>query len=197
VATEQNESNLRRTSVVAGTTPQSRRFPYLRGEHYEGSSPSQYSSGPVLWQLTGPQDLDAIHAADSPTSQWINLLIGDATLFYGPLPEYIDIFGNAAKVNPIASNELDIGHAQTRDVESHRPVARTPAFSTRHHDLQERESYHGDKLIEKERTWGIPGSIQLRAREQVLFRHFVEHISQWVSDGEKSDRCLCNMLQCQ
>lgn len=118
----------------------------------------------------------------SLTSKWLDLLIGDATLNYGPLPEAqfelegTNIFGNSVAQTPITSH---IGDNPPRRLRAHMEGGRV---QTHNAYLLERVPCVKDQSQEKNHVWQALEPINLQMQERVLFRHFIDHISRWVSD---------------
>lgn len=115
----------------------------------------------------------------SLTSKWLDLLIGDATLNYGPLPEApfdpegTNIFGNSVVQTPITSQA---GNDRLRRLEAHMEGRRV---QTRNTYLSERFPLVKDRS--ETHVWQALEPISLQTQERVLFRHFIDQISTWVS----------------
>lgn len=108
------------------------------------------------------------------TLRWLDLLIGDATLNYGPLPDLslhqdgFNIFGNSVAQTPVATDEAET--PATHD---------SPEVTMQNAYLQERIA--DNKAISRDKKlWQTAEPIALQPQEHVLFRHFTEHISRWV-----------------
>ncbi|KAF4465816.1 hypothetical protein FALBO_7347 [Fusarium albosuccineum] len=153
-------------------------FPHSHPLVQEMLSPTQlhFQTAPFAYHST--PDSGASHGAESLTLKWLDLLIGDATLNYGPLPELdIDpngpnIFGNSAAQTPVAIDE-----AAT-------PVANNSwtngtSATTRHSYLQERVPDKGGLFGDK-KLWQASEPISLLPQEHLLLRHFTENISRWM-----------------
>lgn len=127
----------------------------------------------------------ASHTAESPTARWLGLLLGDATVGNGVLPdiEYeldgFDIFGNSIAQSH-ASDVTPASPATTR-AGLEVPVGVSP--NTYNPSLQERIPHlRSDQLSEKQ-AWHSSEAIELLPYEHMLFMYFVQHISQWVSSS--------------
>lgn len=157
-----------------------RRYSQVRSTRYDGPSPSQLSNHSALLHFTGTSDTSTSHAVESPTSRWLDLLIGDATLNSGALPEYdfeargFDVFGNSVVNTP------GLEGPQTTKTNGSQASNQLPPPRTRSVWLQERIPYpRYEQLIERQ-IWQTSGPIELQPQEHILFQHFVGHISQWV-----------------
>lgn len=133
------------------------------------------------------------HAVESPTARWLGLLIGDAILDNnGALPDIeldysgVDAIGDVGTTRTPASDAPQDpssslvasreGQAIEGNQDSHlaRPKSRHPSLQER---LPQLES---DQLLEK-RAWHSSEPIRLSPLERMLFHHFVQHVSTWVS----------------
>lgn len=168
-----------------------RRYSQVRHVRYEGQSPGQMSSHSALFQFTGASD--ASQVVESPTTRWLDLLIGDATLNHGALPDHeaepggFDVFGNAMIYTPsqeVLHTSLG-GESQAQSNQS--------SNVTKHSSLQERIPYpRYDQIVERQ-IWQTSGPIELQPQEHILFRHFIENISQWVSPGNRTMQKFHNL----
>ncbi|KAM0543601.1 hypothetical protein ACHAPJ_012188 [Fusarium lateritium] len=122
----------------------------------------------------------------SLTLKWLDLLLGDAAINYGPLPEAFpdtagtNIFGNSAVQSPTALGEDNVPHTggdAARPLETH---TIEPRIETRNSYLRERIPAKEDQIREKDQTWQALEPINLQTQELILFRHFIDHISQWM-----------------
>lgn len=120
-------------------------------------------------------DSGASHGAESLTLKWLDLLIGDATLNYGPLPE-LDIDPNGTNIfgNSVAQTPIHLDDETTTAANHYGAVTANPY-------LQERFHRKEGPIVDKQ-LWQASEPIVLRPQEHLLFRHFTQHISQWVSD---------------
>lgn len=135
-------------------------------------------------QVSPPAPVPASVYHDSPdsrpslggdlTMRWLDLLIGDATLNYGPLPDLsfhqdgFNIFGNSVAQTPVPTDEAET--PATHD---------SPQATLQNAYLQER--IPDNKAISRDKKlWQAAEPIALQPQEHVLFRHFTEHISRWV-----------------
>lgn len=139
---------------------------------------SPYSSGP---HLAGVSEPSTTLAVESPTTRWLDLLIADASLGNRGLPDFdvelgdSNIFGNAISPAP-GSNVLEASPNSNGQSECYprRQTARNPALQERNFPLR------SDQIHEKQ-AWHSSEPVRLLDHEHKLFRHFVQHISQWVS----------------
>ncbi|KAF5004756.1 hypothetical protein FDECE_8746 [Fusarium decemcellulare] len=153
-------------------------FPHSHPLVQEMLSPTQlhFQTAPFAYHST--PDSGASHGAESLTLKWLDLLIGDATLNYGPLPELdIDpngpnIFGNSAAQTPVAIDEV------ATPVTNNSWTNGTSA-TTRHPYLQERVPDKGGLFGDK-KLWQASEPISLLPQEHLLLRHFTENISRWM-----------------
>lgn len=118
---------------------------------------------------------------ESATAEWFGLLLGDAVLENSNLPDLnfesdgFDVFGNSIAHSPVQTPDEN---APPGDING--PAA-SPFSQTSNLGLLERvPRLGGDQLFEKQ-AWHSSEPIELLSREHFLFRHFVQHISQWVS----------------
>lgn len=182
-------------------------------EHYAGANANASGTprpNPSISSLLGPNSLDSIHSityhvpspaisyqpqlqftadpgvgVESPTSRWLDLLIGDATLQIGPLPDWeydangLDVFGNSVAQSPLSnSGTLAAPYKPLNDPNSRH---RNPYTSTENAYLKERIPYVGNQKRE-ELAWKAIEPLELQPHEMILFRHYTEHISLWVRD---------------
>lgn len=165
---------------------------HLGAPGHEDNRGSQGLPHPLVYGLPSPGQMlfqSAINpCASTPdssiaygvplTTRWLDLLIGDATLHYGPLTEAhipsggINIFGNSVAHSPVSIEEDSVSHAGS---------ASGGVVETRHPYLRERIVGARDRLREKDQAWKALEPLGLQAQEHVLFRHFTDHVSQWVS----------------
>lgn len=144
----------------------------------------QYSA---IGQFTGYPGIPV----ESPTTRWLDLLIRDATLQNGPLPDWdydsngLNVFGNSVRQSPV-SNSVSlsvplkpIGEPLTRQKHPFSAASTTSGY------LTERIPHVGNQKCE-ELEWKALEPVELRPHETILFRHYVEHISLWVSSVMRS-----------
>lgn len=152
---------------------------------FDGLPPAHHASnvGPPAFDPASASS--ASHTAESPTARWLGLLLGDATVGNGALPdiEYeldgFDIFGNSIAQSH-ASDVTPASPATTR-AGLEVPVGVSP--NTYNPSLQERIPHlRSDQLSEKQ-AWHSSEAIELLPYEHMLFMYFVQHISQWVSSS--------------
>ncbi|KAL1835942.1 hypothetical protein VTK73DRAFT_5258 [Phialemonium thermophilum] len=138
----------------------------------------------------------------SLTLKWLDLLIGDATTQYGPLPESpfqwdgTNILGGSAVQSQTTLAESTVSHhlaaddAAARDVAQ--PLAMEARVETQNAYLRERVPVGKDSSRDKDKVWQTLEPINLQAQELILFRHFTENISPWVSSPDDSMRLKKN-----
>ncbi|KAK2590334.1 hypothetical protein QQS21_011977 [Conoideocrella luteorostrata] len=126
----------------------------------------------------------------SPTSRWLKLLISDTALDTA-LGEFtvieqngLDIFGNSLHQTPSSLVEGSSSSALPDHIIEAQETNQQFLSSSRkwlHPYLQERISPCCSPEKEKEeQRWKAKDPLVLRPQEQILFQHFIEHISQWV-----------------
>ncbi len=114
------------------------------------------------------------------TERWVNLLFRDAIMQNEDLwnmnfeTQGFNIFGNSVAVSPAHAPQL--GELSGRDPEG----IDSPGSSNL--DLLERNTaLEQDQLFEVQ-LWQSEVPIQILEQEPYAFRHFVQHISNWVCD---------------
>ncbi|RSL48845.1 hypothetical protein CEP53_009387 [Fusarium sp. AF-6] len=143
-------------------------FPHT---HPEILSPTQAAFQTAALAYHSTPDSGVNHASGSLTLRWLDLLIGDATLNYGPLPELEigpDVFGNAVTQTPASLDEA----ATPATNDSSGVTTQSAYLQERLHD---KAGSAGDKHL-----WQASEAIALQPQEHILFRHFTEHISRWM-----------------
>ena len=123
----------------------------------------------------------------SPTARWLDLLIADAATNDGMQTDLgfgvngLDIFDNSVIQTPAGSDrETPAEEPQSQRDIIPRGHEKNPVISKSAY-LQERIACAGDSAREKEKqAWRTLEPIRLQPQEHILFRHFAEHISQWV-----------------
>ncbi|KAJ3466548.1 hypothetical protein MRS44_004112 [Fusarium solani] len=139
--------------------------------HPEMLSPTQAAFQTAALAYHSTPDSGVNHGNGSLTLRWLDLLIGDATLNYGPLPELEigpDVFGNAVTQTPTSLDE-----AATPATNDSSGVTTQSAYLQER--LPDRRGPSGDKQL-----WQASEAIALQPQEHILFRHFTEHISRWM-----------------
>ncbi|KAH7237205.1 hypothetical protein B0J15DRAFT_406581 [Fusarium solani] len=134
-------------------------------------SPTQAAFQTAALAYHSTPDSGVNHRNGSLTLRWLDLLIGDATLNYGPLPELEigpDVFGNAVTQTPTSLDE-----AATPATNDSSGVTTQSAYLQER--LPDRRGPSGDKQL-----WQASEAIALQPQEHILFRHFTEHISRWM-----------------
>ncbi|KAJ3545313.1 hypothetical protein NM208_g2570 [Fusarium decemcellulare] len=153
-------------------------FPHSHPLLQEMLSPTQlhFQTAPFAYHST--PDSGASHGAESLTLKWLDLLIGDATLNYGPLPELdIDpngpnIFGNSAAQTPVPIDEAATPATNNSWTNGTSATTRNPYLQER---LRDKGGLFGDKKL-----WQAAEPISLSPQEHLLLRHFTENISRWL-----------------
>ncbi|POR35126.1 hypothetical protein TPAR_04660, partial [Tolypocladium paradoxum] len=161
-------------------------FHSLHSIVYGLPSPSQMLLQPGLIPYANTPDSGNAYGV-SLTNRWLDLLIGDATLNYGPLPEVhfepdgTNIFGNSVAQSPVPADG-DSG-SQTGDDRPRGLGAHTEGERVETHNayLRERIVCARDRLREKDQAWKALEPLNLQPHEHVLFRHFTDHVSRWVT----------------
>lgn len=152
-------------------------------------------------QVSPPAPVPASVYHDSPdsrpslggdlTMRWLDLLIGDATLNYGPLPDLslhqdgFNIFGNSVAQTPVPTDEAET--PATHD---------GPEVTLQNAYLQERIPDNKATSRDK-KLWQAAEPIALQPQEHVLFRHFTEHISRWVCVFDRPGILLLTIELCR
>ncbi|KPM46363.1 hypothetical protein AK830_g146 [Neonectria ditissima] len=162
-------------------------FPHLQPVVYEITSPTNVSFHHAPLPYAATPDSGVSHGAESLTSRWLHLLIGDASLNWGPLPELdfdlngYDIFGNSVAQTPVALDENGTPQADDRQRTDNldTQIGKLPMTSHSPY-LQERILFAGDQLRATEQAWQALEPIVLQQQEHILFRHFIDHISHWL-----------------
>jgi hypothetical protein len=153
-------------------------YPYLDSIVYGLSSPIQLPYHPMSISYGSSPDA-------SLTLKWLDLLIGDAAITHGPLPETIpdpdgtNIFGNSAAQSPSTSGEAGASYDNDQ-IGPPEPHTNGLRVETRNTYLRERIPYREDRSREKHQTWQASDPISLQTQELTLFRHFTEQLSPWV-----------------
>lgn len=125
-------------------------------------------------------------AVDSPTARWLDLLIGDATVDNGPLPDWeydsngLDVFGNSVAQSPVSNSASLSLPVKAVAAAPHTSRQRNPFSATSCDYLKERTPYVGNQKRE-ELAWKAIEPVELQKHETILLRHYAEHISRWVS----------------
>lgn len=200
----------------------SSQLPSLSVDEHSTSSPTVGLERP---ELTEKSSLPT--TSESPTAQWLGLLLGDALRQDGFLPgiqqfetEGFDIFGNSRAQSPapapapapilrpdlpsdgtassrtlatdcLQNSVLRLGDSllgtsaglieDSLDAPNHSIIATAQAPETTHNSsLQERIPRLGRHQLSERQVWHSVEVIELLPREQFIFRHFVQTISQWV-----------------
>ncbi|KAI8722811.1 hypothetical protein NCS52_00426000 [Fusarium sp. LHS14.1] len=162
------------TMVSSGTSlgPQNC-YAFSQG-HSEMLSPTQAAFQTAALAYHSTPDSGVNHGNGSLTLRWLDLLIGDATLNYGPLPELDiglsgpDVFGNTVTQTPTSLDE-----AATPATNDSSGVTTQSAYLQER--LPDRRGPSSDKQF-----WQASEAIALQPQEHILFRHFTEHISRWM-----------------
>lgn len=198
--------------------------PSLPVDEYPTSSPTVELERP---EITEKSSLPT--TSESPTAQWLGLLLGDALRQDGFLPgiqqfetEGLDIFRNSRAQSPAPASAPapaptpqhglpSDGTALSRTLvtgyhrnsasmlgdsllgtsagpfesslaaPNHSIIATAQAPETTHNSsLQERIPRLGRHQLSERQVWHSVEVIELLPREQFIFRHFVQTISQWV-----------------
>lgn len=153
----------------------------------------------IVYGLPSPAQLPfhpmSITYGNSPdaslTLKWLDLLLGDAAINYGPLPEPFhdpggtNIFGNSAIQSPTTLEDNSVSHLDddiARPCELH---TIEPRVETRNAYLRERIPSAEKQIREKDQVWQALEPINLQTQEVILFRHFTDHISQWVRTSRR------------
>ncbi|KAM0240056.1 hypothetical protein ACHAP5_008154 [Fusarium lateritium] len=147
---------------------------------YVSPSPAQLPFNPMPMAYESPPDA-------SLTLKWLDLLLGDTAINYGPLPDAFsdpdgaDIFGNSAVQSPTTLGNKNVPRAGGdigRLCEVH---TIEPRIETQNPYLRERIPSGEDQIRERNKTWQASEPINLQTQELILFRHFIDNISQWAS----------------
>lgn len=187
------------TSVNSGASRETGSLQHLFPYVCEQPSAAQASYYPDPPPNSSTPDSATGHSADSPTSKWLDLLIADATLNRRTPSEFPydangpDIFGNSVLQTPVLRDEARTASADdTNNNGSDVPclIKGKTGASTRNAYLGERTCGTRDQQREKEQVWEASEPIGLQSQEHILFRHFVEHISQWVSALPRQGMCF-------
>lgn len=154
-------------------------FPDSHPLGHEMLSPTQAALQTTAFAYHSTPDSGASHGTGSLTLRWLDLLIGDATVNYGPLPELdidpggANVFGNSVPETPASLNGAATPAPNDRQ-------AADAGATTQNSYLQERLHDHGGPSGDKQ-LWQASEAMSLQPQEHILFRHFTEHISRWVS----------------
>ncbi|KAK7413953.1 hypothetical protein QQX98_007136 [Neonectria punicea] len=142
-------------------------------------SPPQTSAYATFPGFSAASVSSASQGVETPTARWLGLLIGDAILSNGALPD-VDLEHNGLRMfgNFVAQTPGSI------TAEEHRtPILVDPqliASTTSNASLQERLPQLGSDQISEKQAWHSAEPIKLSPQECRLFKHFVQHISQWI-----------------
>ncbi|KAL5584342.1 hypothetical protein FOVSG1_013731 [Fusarium oxysporum f. sp. vasinfectum] len=156
-----------------------RTYPHLDSIVYGLPSPAQLPFHPMSMTYGSPPDA-------SLTLKWLDLLLGDAAINYGPLPEAFpdpdgtNIFGNSAVQSPTTLGDNSVSCAGDDISRPCEPHTIEPRVETRNAYLRERILSGEDQIREKDQAWQASEPINLQTPELILFRHFTDHISQWM-----------------
>ncbi|CAJ0552529.1 Ff.00g006070.m01.CDS01 [Fusarium sp. VM40] len=156
-----------------------RTYPYLDSIAYGLPSPAQLPYHPMSMTYGSPSDA-------SLTLKWLDLLLGDVAINYGPLPEPFpdpggtNIFGNSAIQSPTTLGDNSVSHTVDDIARLCGPHTSEPRVETRNAYLRERIPSGEDQVREKDQAWQALEPINLQTQELILFRHFTDHISQWM-----------------
>ncbi|KAL7757128.1 hypothetical protein ACKLNR_014121 [Fusarium oxysporum f. sp. zingiberi] len=159
-----------------------RTYSHLDSIVYSLPSPAQLPFHPMSMSMTCGSPPDA-----SLTLRWLDLLLGDAAINYGPLPEPFpdpggtNIFGNSAIQSPITLGDNSVSYTGDDVAGPCGPYTIEPRAETRNAYLRERIPSRGDHIHEKDQAWQALEPINLQTQELILFRHFTDHISQWAT----------------
>lgn len=200
--------------------PSSSQLPSLSAEEYSASSCPAVELQPP--EITSEKS--CLTASESPTAQWLGLLLEDALRQEGFIPgiqqfetEGFDIFGNSRAQSPAAAPRTALPSDGTKSSRTlvtdcyQTPASRfgdsllgtspgrleaslaapsrsmistapegSPQITTHNSSLQERIPRLGRHQLSERQVWHSLEVIELLPREQVIFRHFVQTISQWV-----------------
>lgn len=146
-------------------------------------SPSQNIGYTGLPGFAAGSISSASHGVETPTARWLELLIGDALLENGTLPdidlEYstLSMFGNSVVQTPASI----IAEDRQTPVFGTETDSRLGTSRTLHASLQERLPQLGNDQVSEKQAWYSVEPIKLSPQECILFYHFVKHVSQWVS----------------
>lgn len=163
-------------------------FPHTTSCLHEGPSRTQvpYALTPSYGDRS--ELINSSKPGESPTSRWLDLLIADAN-DWASLERYLepnglDIFGNSVTQTPEITPPGSPGPPgpppqENDDGNDYSPTASTVSPLPRHAYLLERAPCNAHQLRE-EQAWAAQDPIELRPAEHILFKHFVERISQWV-----------------
>ena len=194
------------TSVNSELSRETSGLQHLRPYIYEQPPAAQPSYYPDPPPYSSTPDSGNRHTADSPTSKWLDLLIADATLNQRSPADFqydfngLDIFGNSVLQTTVLPDEANTAPAGNNNNGGGVSGLSTnkPGASPRNAYLGERISKTRDQQREKEQVWEASEPIDLQSQEHILFRHFVEHISKWVSASSGGDMFslegMCRLL---
>ncbi|KAH7268968.1 uncharacterized protein BKA55DRAFT_587823 [Fusarium redolens] len=156
-----------------------RTYPHLDSIVYGLPSPAQLPYHPMSMAYGSSPDA-------SLTLKWLDLLLGDAAINYGPLPEPFpdpggtNIFGNSAIQSPTTLGDNSVSHTGDYIARLCEPHTIEPRVETRNAYIRERIASGEDQVREKDQVWQALEPINLQTQELILFRHFTDHISQWM-----------------
>lgn len=190
------------TSVNSGASRGTSGLQHLRPYIYEQPPAAQPSYYPDPPPYSSTPDSGNGHTADSPTSKWLDLLIADATLNQRSPADFqydfngLDIFGNSVLQTTVLPDETNAGGNNQSGGSVPALPTNKPGASPRNAYLGERISKTRDQQREKEQAWEASEPIDLQPQEHILFRHFVEHISKWVSALARGDLFFVTKILC-
>lgn len=173
-------------SISHRATDSAREHQGYRSDNHNVLSPSQNTGYTAMPGFAAGSISSNSHTVETPTARWLELLIGDAVLDNGTLPEIdfeygaLSMFGNSLVQTPASIAAED----------QRTPVFRTEVDSssvtsrTLHASLQERLPQLGSDQVSEKQAWYSIEPIKLSTQECRLFHHFVKHVSQWVSLNE-------------
>ncbi|KAL6401068.1 hypothetical protein AUP68_16791 [Ilyonectria robusta] len=169
-------------SVSHRATDSAREHQCYRTDSHNVLSPSQNTVYTAMPGFAAGSISSISHTVETPTARWLELLIGDAVLDNGTLPEIdleysaLSMFGNSLVQTP----------ASTAAEDQRTPLFRTEVDSssvtsrTLHVSLQERLPQLGSDQVSEKQAWYSIEAIKLSPQECRLFHHFVQHVSQWI-----------------
>ncbi|KAM0187166.1 hypothetical protein ACHAPI_011307 [Fusarium lateritium] len=146
---------------------------------YVSPSPAHLPFNPMPMTYESPPDA-------SLTLKWLDLLLGDTAIDYGPLPDAFpdpdgaDIFGNSAVQSPTALGDKNVPRAGGDVGRPYEMHTVEPRIETQNPYLRERIPSGEDQIRERNKTWQASEPINLQTQELILFRHFIDNISPWL-----------------